>query len=77
MNIMCNSHYGEAVWKQVIRDTVNGISIDDTAYSLDLHHETVFNMRHKILYSLEQEEAANLTKLEGVCEADETYVLDS
>lgn len=76
-NVMCNSHYGEAVWKQVIRDTVNGVPIDDTADSLDLHHETVFNMRHKILCCLEQEEAANPTKLEGVCEADETYVLES
>ena len=61
----------------MIRDTVNGVSIDDTVDSLDLHHETVFNMRHKILYCLEQEETANPTKLAGVCEADETYVLES
>ena len=42
-----------------------------------MHHETVFNMRHKILCCLEQEESANPTRLEGVCEADETYVLES
>ena len=42
-----NSQSGEAVWKQVIRDTVNGVPIDETAENLDLHHETVFNMRHK------------------------------
>lgn len=77
MHGMGNSHYGEAVWKHVIRDTVNGVLIDDTADSLDLHHETVFNIRHKILYCLEQEEAANPTKLEGVCEAAKTYVLES
>jgi transposase-like protein len=72
-----NSHSGEAVWKQVIRDTVNGVPIDETAGNLLLHHETVFNMRHKILFCLEQEEINNPTQLEGVCEADETYVLES
>ena len=72
-----NSHSGEAVWKQVIRDTVNGISIDETAENLGLHHETVFNMRHKILYCLEEEEINNPTQLSGVCEADETYILES
>jgi len=61
----------------VIRDTVNGVSIDDTVDSLDLHHETVFNMRHKILYCLEQGETVNPTNLTGVCEADEIYVLES
>jgi transposase-like protein len=71
------SHSGEAVWKQVIRDTVNGKSINKTATELDLHHETVFNMRHKILFVIEQEELKNPTKLTGVCEADETYILES
>ena len=72
-----NSHSGEAVWKQVIRDTVNGVSIDKTADNLFMHHETVFNMRHKILFCLEQEELRNPTQLEGVCEADETYILEN
>jgi transposase-like protein len=72
-----NSHSGEAVWKQVIKDTVNGIPIDETAENLELHHDTVFNMRHKILFCLEQEERRNPIALEGVCEADETYVLES
>lgn len=72
-----NSHSGESVWKQVIRDTVNGVPIDETAENLDLHHETVFNMRHKILFCLEQEEIESPTRLEGVCEADETYLLES
>ncbi|GFP28508.1 hypothetical protein HKBW3S33_01923, partial [Candidatus Hakubella thermalkaliphila] len=34
-------------------------------------------MRHKILFAVEQEEIENPTKLSGVCEADETYVLES
>lgn len=71
------SHASETVWKQVIRDTVDGISIDKTAESLDLCHSTVFNMRHKILFSVEQAILNAPAKLEGVCEADETYVLES
>jgi transposase-like protein len=68
------SHSSETVWKQVIRDTIDGISIDKTAESLDLPHSTVFNMRHKILYCVEQVILSGPIELEGVCEADETYV---
>lgn len=71
------SHSGQAVWRQVISDTVNGVPIDETAGNLDLHHETVFNMRHKILYCIEQALLASPVALEGVCETDETYVLES
>jgi transposase-like protein len=72
-----NSHSGEAVWRAVIRDTVEGVSLDDTAANLDIDHKTVFNMRHKILFCLEEEEINNPTQLSGVCEADETYILES
>jgi transposase-like protein len=72
-----NSHNGEAVWKQVIRDTIDGVAIDRTAEELDLHHETVFNMRHKILFCIEQAVLRDSTALTGVCEADETFLLES
>ena len=75
--IMENSHNGEAVWKEVIRDTINGVSLDTTAANLDMHHETVFNMRHKILSALEQEQNQTPIQLTGICEADETYILES
>lgn len=71
------SHSSETVWKQVIRDTVDGISINKTAESLDLSHSTVFNMRHKILFCVEQAILGAPIELEGVCEADETYVLEN
>jgi transposase-like protein len=71
------SHSSETVWKQVIRDTVDGISLDKTAAALDLSHSTVFSMRHKILYSIEQAILSETTELSGVCEADETFVLES
>jgi len=72
-----NSHSSATVWKQVISDTINGVPIDKTSDSLGLHHETVFNMRHKILYCVERSLIANPIEMAGVCEADETYVLES
>ena len=74
---MQGSHSGATVWKQVIRDTVEGVAIDKTAETLGLHHETVFNMRHKILYRLEESLKEEPVKMAGTCEADETYVLES
>jgi hypothetical protein len=74
---MYNSHCGEAAWKQVIRDTVEGVPLDETSESLALSHSTVFNMRHKILLALEAEEERSPTVLDGVCEMDDTYVLES
>jgi len=74
---IAHSHGSATVWKQVIRDTVDGVSIDKTANSLDLAHSTVFNMRHKILYCVEQVMLNSPSEIDGVCEADETYVLES
>ena len=74
---MSYSHYGEAVWKQVVRDTIEDISLEQTASSLGISIPTAFNMRHKILLALETEEALQPTILNGVCEMDDTYVLES
>jgi hypothetical protein len=65
------------VWKQVISDTVEGISIDKTAAGLDISHSTVFNMRHKILFAIEGAIMEAPVVMDGVCETDETYVLES
>ena len=75
--MMQGSHSSPTVWKQVISDTVEGVPLDRTAENLDLHHETVFNMRHKILYCVEQSLIINPISLIGTCETDETYVLES
>jgi transposase-like protein len=71
------SPYGEAVWKQAIRDTVDGISLDRTASSLRMAHSTAFNMRHKILLALETQENLTPTVIDSVCELDDTYVLEN
>jgi len=72
-----HSHSSKAVWKQVISDTIDGVAIDKTAENLSLSHATVFNMRHKILYAVERSLIDSPVALSGVCEADETYVLES
>ena len=74
---MESSGYGEAVWKQVIRDTVDGVSLDKTADDLGFSHATAFNLRHKILSAIEIHEETVPTVLGGVCEMDDTYVLES
>ena len=75
--IMYQSHSGETVWKQVISDTLNGVPIDQTADSVGISHSTAFRMRHKVLLTLEAEEIRTPTILDGVCELDDTYVLES
>jgi transposase-like protein len=71
-----NSHASDNVWKAVIRDTVDGVSLAKTARELDITEPTVFHMRHKILNAIEQEFLARPVMLEGVCEVDETYILE-
>jgi transposase-like protein len=74
---LSQSHYGESVWKQAIRDTLSGESMDNTAVALGMTHQTAFHMRHKILRALECVETQVPTVLDGVCELDDTYVLES
>jgi len=74
--IMSHSHLDQKSWRQAIRDTVEGLPLRSTERTLDVSHDTVFAMRHKILTALEQNEAANLTVLKGESELDETYVLE-
>lgn len=74
--IMWQSHFPAHVWKSVIADTVDTISMDYTAGHLGFSHQTAFNMRHKILMAMEELSGFNDAVLEGVSELDETFVLD-
>lgn len=74
--IMVNSHFPKRVWCEVIRDTVHGHSIDYTAHRIGCSHQAVFNMRHKVLMSLQQLPEVKGVCLAGVSEFDETYVPD-
>jgi transposase-like protein len=75
--VMYHSHSSEAEWKQVIRDTLEGKAIAKTASELELTEATRFNMRHKILLAIESLDQREPTRLAGVCELDETFVLES
>lgn len=75
--VMAHSHSDAEVWKQVIQDTIYGNAIDYSAKKLGLNHQTVFNMRHKILIALQKFPDSKNILLGEVSELDETFVLDS
>lgn len=74
--IMSHSHFPADVWKEVIADTIHGNAIDYSAIRLGLYHQSVFDMRHKILLALQELPDIKNTLLGGVSELDETFVLD-
>ena len=75
--IMQNSHFGRSVWADFIRDTVTGVSLDDSAEKYGFSHTTAFNMRHKVLMTLQDHIENNPVELSGIVELDETFVLES
>ena len=75
--IMAESHQPVWAWEQLIKDTMNGLSIDHSAKALEISHQCAFDMRHKFLLALMDFMADNQTKLGEVSELDETYVLES
>ena len=74
--IMSNSHFPAEVWRKVIKDTIHGNAIDYTAQRMGCSHQAVFDMRHKVLMSLQQLPEINGVCLGGVSEFDETFVPD-
>lgn len=72
--VMANSHFPAKVWKEVIEDTLHGNAIDYTAQRTGCSHQTVFNMRHKVLMSLQEFPEINGVRLGEVSEFDETFV---
>lgn len=46
------SHMDQSKWNEVISDTIEGISLKDTAANINVNEKTVFNMRHKLLIAL-------------------------
>lgn len=74
---MSHSHSGDAVWREVISDTIQGHSIAYSAEKLEINNATVFRMRHKILLALQELPETKQILLGGVSEMDETFVLES
>lgn len=72
-----NSQQSEEHWSMVILDTLNAISLHETAAQIDCSEDTVFHMRHKFLLLLEQLLFEQGEVMEGIVEIDETYLPDS
>lgn len=73
--ITFHSHQSHSKWCVVINDTFNLVSLEETAAKIDVSVGTAFNMRHKLLQTLE--ELMSSFSLGGIIEADETYILES
>jgi transposase-like protein len=76
-SIMQGSHYRKEIWEQAIRDTGVGKSLEKSAQELKITHNAMFNLRHKILLGMQDREKENPTVLNGVCEIDDAFVLES
>jgi hypothetical protein len=75
--IVAQSHQPISVWQQFVADTLHLRPLDDSAQELELSHQCAFDMRHKILFALQDLYQDNPTMLGEVTELDETYVLES
>lgn len=75
--LMAHSHQPKQVWEAVLMDTLAGDAIDYSAKQLEVSHDCVFYMRHKILLGLHGLLEETGVCLGGVSELDETFVLDS
>lgn len=75
--ILYRSRTDEELWKEVLSDTIDFISIDKTAGRLGLTHDHVFHMRHKILAAMEHSLTKDPSVMSSVKECDETFVLES
>lgn len=68
------SHQSEDKWAVFIEDTLSLKTIDECAEHIAVCHSTAFFMRQKFLAFLE--EAVKGFQVNGLIEADETYVLE-
>lgn len=75
--IMFGSHQSSSKWTTVILDTLSFVPILHTAASINVHPDTVFFMRHKILMAIEKLVVSSSITLSGLIELDETYINDA
>lgn len=69
------SHQDESKWDQLIMDTFNQISVEQTAATLNVSTYTVWRMRMKLLHMFEK--LVSDTVVSGEVEMDEKYFLNS
>ena len=54
------SHQDQSKWNELILDTLNGVSLKETAVKINVNECNIFNTRHKLLVSLDIEERPKL-----------------
>lgn len=69
------SHQDESQWNAVIADTFNDESLNKTAADIDVHPDTAFRMRHKLLVFLGK--TTDCDVLSAPSELDETFFRES
>ncbi len=74
-SIVSGTRKGLSVWEKYIDCMMNGLSIRKTAVTCDIHRNTAFFWRHKILDALQN--MADDVTLNGIIEADETFFATS
>lgn len=70
--VFYRSHYGFKTWSLFLDCLVNLRTVRQTAEICEIHVETAFTWRHKVLDAINYF-ATNNTKLKGVVEVDETF----
>lgn len=75
------SHLSIDQWIIAIEDTLSFKSLEETRIKIGVSHPTMFNIRHKILHAIEavmnSEAETDCNMLDGLIEADETFVAES
>ena len=51
-----NFNQDQSKWNELILDTLNGVSLKETATKINVNERNVHNMRHKLLFSLGTDE---------------------
>ncbi len=69
------SHQGTEAWNELIKMTIAGETLKTISNALGINIATAFRMRHKLLCSLEDEEAS--ARISDQAELDEKYVVKS
>ena len=70
-SIVSGTRMALSVWEKYIDCMINGFSVRKSAAICDIHRNTSFAWRHKILDALQ--DMANSVRLNGIVEADETF----
>lgn len=70
-----HSHLDKGCWNKIIKDTIDGVPLSETAADINRHTVTVFKNRHKLLNFIEQIEQE--VKIKDVIELDEKYIHES